>query len=85
MPVGTMGLVIDKDHPLFANFPSDEFSTYPWWNIVSISKSIIMDGVGKDWSPIVQSIDNFERNHKLGLLFECRVGKGKLLISAIDD
>ncbi|WP_375102397.1 glycoside hydrolase family 2 TIM barrel-domain containing protein [Paenibacillus sp. RS8] len=84
VPVGTMGLVIAKDHPVFANFPSDEFSTYPWWNIVSNAKSIIMDGVSKDWSPIVQSIDNFERNHKLGLLFECRVGKGKLLISAID-
>jgi hypothetical protein len=29
-------------------------------------------------------IDNFERNHKLGLIFEARVGKGKLLVCAID-
>jgi hypothetical protein len=25
-------------------------------------------------------IDNFERNHKLGILFECAVGNGKLLV-----
>ncbi len=29
-------------------------------------------------------IDNFERNHKLGLIFETKVGKGKLLVCAID-
>jgi hypothetical protein len=29
-------------------------------------------------------IDNFERNHKLGLIFEARVGKAKLLVCAID-
>jgi len=29
-------------------------------------------------------IDNFERNHKLGLVFETRVGNGALLVCAID-
>jgi hypothetical protein len=36
------------------------------------------------YRPIVQIIDNFARNHKLGLIFETRVGKGKLLVCAID-
>ena len=31
-------------------------------------------------TPIVQMIDNFERNHKLGLLFECKAGGGRLLV-----
>ena len=39
---------------------------------------------------IVQVIDNIERNHKLGLIFELAVGKGKLLVcmsdlEAVDD
>jgi hypothetical protein len=29
-------------------------------------------------------IDNYERNYKLGLIFETKVGKGKLLICALD-
>ncbi|MNP75454.1 hypothetical protein D3C76_1725170 [compost metagenome] len=32
----------------------------------------------------MQTIDNFERNHKLGFLFECSVGVGKLLVCALD-
>jgi hypothetical protein len=29
-------------------------------------------------------VDNFERNHKLGLIFEFAVGKGKLLVCMSD-
>ena len=32
----------------------------------------------------MQVIDNFARNHKLGNLFEARVGKGRLLVCTID-
>ncbi|WP_058302005.1 glycoside hydrolase family 2 TIM barrel-domain containing protein [Gorillibacterium timonense] len=84
VPVGTMGLYIDKDHPALRDFPSERYSTYPWWNVVTHSSSIILDDLPKELSPIVQTIDNFERNHKLGLLFECRVGKGKLLVCSLD-
>ncbi|WP_425459232.1 glycoside hydrolase family 2 TIM barrel-domain containing protein [Fontibacillus phaseoli] len=84
VPVGTMGLLIDNDHPVFRDFPCEEHSTYPWWSIVQNSKSLIMDGTDREWGPIVQTIDNFERNHKLGFLFECNVGKGKLLVCALD-
>lgn len=84
VPVGTMGLLIDNQHPVFRDFPSQSFSTYPWWSILSHSKSVIMDKAGRDWFPLVQTIDNVERNHKLGLLLECRVGQGKLLICPLD-
>ena len=41
---------------------------------------MILDDTPVDFRPIVQVIDNFERNHKLGVIFECKVGKGKLLV-----
>lgn len=84
VPVGTMGLLIDNAHPIFKDFPCEEYSTYPWWNIVSNSRSIILDNTQNDFRPIVQTIDNFERNHKLGLMFECNVLNGKLLVCACD-
>ena len=34
----------------------------------------------KDYRPIVQMADNFERNHKLGILFEGKAGDGKLMV-----
>lgn len=84
VPIGTMGLLINNNHPIFKNFPCEEYSTYQWWNVVSNSRSIILDNTSKDFRPIVQTIDNFERNHKLGFMFECEVLNGNLLVCACD-
>ncbi|NGZ74720.1 sugar-binding domain-containing protein [Saccharibacillus alkalitolerans] len=84
IPVGTHGLLIRPEHPALSEFPSETHSTYAWWNVVMNSRSIILDGTPSEWEPIVQTIDNFERNHKLGLLFECRTGGGSLLVCAVD-
>jgi hypothetical protein len=84
VPVGTMGLLINNTHPVFKDFPCEEYSTYQWWSIVSNSRSVILDGTPKELNLMVQTIDNFERNHKLGMLFECNVLKGKLLVCTCD-
>ncbi len=41
---------------------------------------MILDELPAGLRPIVHVIDNFERNQRLGVLFECRVGSGKLLV-----
>ncbi|MBJ9990888.1 beta-glucuronidase [Paenibacillus sp. S28] len=84
VPVGTMGLLIDHLHPALRHFPSVSHSTYPWWSIATHSRPLILDELSQALSPIVQTIDNFERNHKLGLLFECRVGAGRLLVCPLN-
>jgi len=48
------------------------------------SKAIILSETPADFRPIVQVIDNYDRNAKLGVVFETRVGKGKLLVCAMD-
>lgn len=84
VPVGTMGLLIDKEHPVFGDFLTEEYSTYPWWSIVSNSRSIILDDLPQNLQPLVQTIDNFERNHKLSLLLECRVLQGRVMLGTFD-
>jgi len=51
---------------------------------VKNSRPIILDDTPDNYRPTVQVIDNFVRNHKLGLIAETKVGQGKLLICAID-
>ena len=75
---GTLGLCIDKRHPAVKDFRAEKWSTPQWYEIVSHADLAILDGTGLQ--PIVQMIDNFERNHKLGLLFECKAGAGRLLV-----
>lgn len=78
VPVGTHGLFIDKKHPIFKYFPTDCYSTPQWYDFVSNSRALILDNTNIE--PIVWTIDNFERNHRLGNIFEICAGNGKLLI-----
>ena len=55
-----------------------------WGDHSERSKAIILNETPPDYRPIVQVIDNYERNYKLGVIFETRVGKGRLLICAMD-
>lgn len=85
VPVGTLGLLIDNAHPALAQFPSETYSTAQWYDIVSSSRTVILDGSGID--PIVRTIDNCERNHSLGTVFEVNAGGGSLLVctAALDE
>lgn len=79
--VGTMGLLIQNGHKALAQFPSHKYATPQWYKIVSHASCAILEDVTEQgYTPIVQMIDNFERNHKLGILFEGKAGNGKLLI-----
>lgn len=80
IPVGTLGLFIDKNHPSLAGFPCENYSTPQWYHIVSHAKCSVLDGTPEEFRPIVQVIDNFERNHKLGILYEAKCGRGNLLV-----
>lgn len=66
---GTLGLLCDPNHPLFAEFPTESHSNWQWWYLVMNSRAIILDATPTDYRPIVQVIDNFDRNHKLGTVF----------------
>lgn len=78
---GTLSVLTNPVHPLFKNFPTEAHSNWQWWIISKNSRPLILDKTPKDYKPLVQVIDNIERNHKLGLLFEVQVGEGKLLVS----
>jgi hypothetical protein len=59
-------------------------ASHEWNDRFERSKSIILNETPAEYRPIVQMIDNYERNYKLGLIFETKAGKGKLLICALD-
>ncbi len=81
---GTLGIITNPAHPIFLSFPTDFYTNWQWFSIIKNSNPLILDGTDKNYRPIVQVIDNMERNHKLGLIFECKVGKGKLMVCMSD-
>jgi hypothetical protein len=86
MPVapGTLGILCNPSHLALAEFPTEFHSNWQWFHLLQNSRALILDGMPAGYRPIVQVIDNFERAHKLGVIFEVRVGRGKLLVSSID-
>jgi hypothetical protein len=81
---GTMSILTNPKFPLFTDFPTEFHSNWQWWAIVKNSRPFILDNAPKDYRPLVQVVDNIERNHKLGLIFEFTVGQGKLLVCMSD-
>ena len=80
---GTLSILTDPGHPLFSDFPTGFHTDWQWWSILKNSRPVILTRL-KDFTPLVQVIDNIERNHKLGLIFEFSAGKGKLLVCSAD-
>jgi F5/8 type C domain len=80
----TMGILCDPRHAALAKFPTEFYSNWQWHDLLQNSRSLILDDTPAEFRPIVQVIDNFARNHKLGNLFEAKVGRGRLLVCAID-
>lgn len=80
---GTLGLLIDNKHKALEKFPSKTYSEWLWQPIVMNSAPVILDKE-EDITMIVQVIDNFDRNHTLGLIYEQKLGKGKILVCASD-
>jgi len=80
----TMGTLVNNHHPAFQDFPSDSFTEWQWWNIISNAVTLDLDATPESFRPILQSIDTYDRCLKEGIIFEARVLKGKLLMAAID-
>ena len=80
---GTLGILTDPAHPLFRQFPTEEHTSWQWFTVLKASRPMILDGL-EGYRPLVQVIDNVERNHRLGLVFEFRVGTGRLLVCCTD-
>jgi hypothetical protein len=76
----TLGLLCNPKHPALAKFPTKSFQDWQWDEIVSRAQGMVLDALPNELRPIVQVIDDWNTNRRLGLIWECRVGSGKLLV-----
>ena len=80
----TLGILCDPKHPALSAFPTDAFSNWQWWYPIRHAAAMILDGLPAELRPTVQVVDDWFANRKLALVFEARVGRGKLLVTSID-
>jgi hypothetical protein len=85
-PNGTtmLGLWNDTSHPALAGFPTDPNCDWQWVDLFANSRALNLSTLPASLQPIVQPIDDWNRNLKLALLFECTVGYGALMVCMLD-
>lgn len=83
-PPHTLGILCDPTHPALAAFPTEGYSDYQWWDLVSNCNAMVLDDFPADYRPVVQLIDDWFTNRKLGILLEGKVGNGKLIVCSAD-
>ena len=79
-----MGLAVEKEHPALALFPTDAHQDWQWEEIVRGAHGLNLSGFPEELVPIVQPIDDWNRNYRLSMILECRALKGALLIVTAD-
>lgn len=80
---GTMGILCDPRHPALNAFPTDAYSNWQWWDLITRSKTMVIDSL-PPLEPVVRVIDNFFKNRKMANIIEARVGKGSLVLVSVD-
>ena len=80
----TLGILCNPEHPALELFPTEYHSNWQWWDAMSHSDAIKLNDFPVELKPIVRIIDDWVTNRRLALLFEAKVGKGKILISGTD-
>lgn len=80
----TLGILCDPGHPLFANFPTESHSNWQWWELVHGAEALVLDGLPPELRPLVQVVDDWFTNRRLGLVFEARLNDCDILVCSSD-
>jgi len=80
----TLGILCNPADPVFSEFPTESYSNWQWWYIVTRSAPMILSGFPSTMEPKIRVIDDWFKARSLALLFEAKVLSGKLLVCSID-
>jgi len=83
-PPHTTGAYIDKSHPLFRHFVTDDWANLNWWELLNKAGVMNLRELPADYQPCIQPIDTWHVSRKLGMMIEANVLGGKLLMTTMD-
>ena len=81
---GTLGAMIDAASPLWREFPTDSSTDWQWWELLSTSFAVNLDGMDAKLAMPFRFVDKYNRNALPAAIFEAKVGAGRLLVCTLD-
>ena len=79
-----LGLWNDTSHPALLQFPTNTGMDWHWNDIVHGARAMNIGGLPAELQPFIQPIDDWNRNYKLALAFECKMYSGKMVVCSAD-
>ena len=80
----SLGLLCDVKHPALSGFPTAFHSDWQWYDLINRSVAVDLSRAPAKLRPIVQVVPDWNHPRREALLFECKVGKGRLLVCSAD-
>lgn len=80
----TLGILCNPNHPALKDFPTAFHSDWQWWDAMSHGSAILLSDLPSGLTPIVRIIDDWFTGRPLALIFEAKIGSGKILVSGAD-
>lgn len=74
-----MGQLIEENHPLFQDFPTEFHTNWQWW-VMAAQRAVILPERIKT---IVAELDSYAYLRPMAQLLECRCGNGRLFFSSL--
>ena len=76
---GGMGQLIDSEHPLFRDFPTDAYTSWQWWPMAAQRAAILP----KQMDAIVTVMDSYAYLRPMAQLMEYRCAGGRVFFSTL--
>ena len=77
---GSMGQLIDTEHPIFRNFPTDFHTDWQWW-IVAGKRAVILP---RSMKSVITEMDSYAFLRPMTQLIEFNCLNGKVLLSTME-
>lgn len=78
------GAIIDSEHPVFNDFPTEKYPDYQWKRLLDNSVGMDITELGEECQMIIETVPNFFDNTKSSPLFEMKRGNAELLFCGFD-
>ena len=78
------GAIIDNSHPIFADFPTEDFANFQWKHPIDNSIGADISEFPQEFKPIIEPVPNFFDNTPRSPLFEAKIKNADILFCGFD-
>ncbi len=82
--LSSLGYCVRDYHPALCGFPTDDWADWQWYNLVEDGLKHGIAGLPEGFEPIVMPVPDLHYSTPMGMLFELKVGEGRLMVCGLN-